>query len=71
MPAKEITMIGKAIAGWIGSKIDRRDGEGGTLGAVTGVAVYEVAKRVIPVALLAGGAAIGMHYLQKRYRTPA
>ncbi|MES2442950.1 MAG: hypothetical protein V4574_08975 [Pseudomonadota bacterium] len=64
-------MIGKAIAGWLGNRIDRRDGKGGTIGALTGVAVYAAGKRILPVALLAGGAALGMHYLQKRYRTPA
>jgi len=68
MRAKENFMIGKAIAGWIGNKIDRRDGKGGTLGAVAGVAAYSIGKRVLPVAILAGGAAIGMHYLQKRFR---
>jgi energy-converting hydrogenase Eha subunit B len=71
MPAKETIMIGKAIAAYLGNRIDRRDGKGGTLGAMTGVAVYGLGKRVLPVAILAGGAAIGMHYLQKRFRTPA
>jgi hypothetical protein len=50
-------MIGKAIAGWLGNKIDRRDGEGGTLGALTGVALWEVSKRVVPAALVLGGVA--------------
>lgn len=63
-------MIGKAIAAYLGEKIDKRDGKGGTLGALTGVAVYSIGKRVIPIALLAGGAALGVHYLQKRYRAP-
>jgi hypothetical protein len=62
-------MIGKAIAAYLGEKIDKRDGKGGTLGALTGVAVYGLAKRVIPVAILAGAAAAGTHYLQKRFRT--
>lgn len=64
-------MIGKAIAGYIGEKIDQRDGKGGTLGALTGVALYEIGKRVIPVAILAGAAAMGTHYLQKRFRGSA
>ena len=64
-------MIGKAIAAYLGEKIDKRDGKGGTLGALTGVALYGFGKRVLPVALLAGGAAIGVHYLQKRFRAPA
>lgn len=64
-------MIGKAIAAYLGERIDKRDGKGGTLGALTGVAVYAVAKRVLPVVLLAGAAAVGTHYLQKRFRAPA
>ncbi|MDF7773724.1 hypothetical protein P1X14_00565 [Sphingomonas sp. AOB5] len=59
-------MIGKAIAGWIGHSIDRRDGEGGTLGAITGVAVYETGKRVLPAAILIGGGVLLARYLRKR-----
>lgn len=59
-------MIGKAVAGWIGSKIDRRDGEGGTLGAIVGVAVWEVGKRVVPAAILLGGAAYGVRAVRRR-----
>ena len=54
-------MIGKAIAGWLGNRIDRRDGEGGTLGALTGVALWEVSKRVVPAALVLGGVAYAVH----------
>ena len=61
-------MIGKAIAAYIGEKIDKRDGKGGTLGALTGVELYTLGKRVLPVAILAGAAAVGTHYLQKRFR---
>jgi hypothetical protein len=59
-------MIGKAIAGWIGSSIDRRDGEGGALGAITGVAAWEVGKRVVPAVLVLGAAALGARYLTRR-----
>lgn len=59
-------MIGKAFAGWIGSKIDRRDGEGGTLGALVGVAVWEVGKRVVPAAIVIGGVAYGARYVSRR-----
>jgi len=62
-------MIGKAIAGWIGSRIDRRDGEGGTLGAVVGVATWEVAKRVVPAAFVLGAGAIGAAYLKRKLTT--
>jgi len=64
-------MIGKAIAAYLGNRIDRRDGKGGTLGTLAGVAVYGLGKRVLPVAIVAGGAAIGMHYLQKKLRGTA
>ena len=60
-------MIGKAIAGWIGNKIDRRDGEGGTLGALTGVAVYTLGKRVLPAAIVIGGGVLGARYLRNRF----
>jgi hypothetical protein len=66
---KEKNMIGKAIAGWIGSRIDRRDGEGGTLGAVVGVATWEVAKRVVPAAFVLGAGAIGAAYLKRKLTT--
>jgi len=60
-------MIGSAIAGWIGSKIDRWDGEGGTLGAIAGVASWQVAKKVVPAVVLLGTAALGARYLAKRF----
>ncbi|MBO9714489.1 hypothetical protein [Sphingomonas sp.] len=59
-------MIGDAIAGWIGRSIDRRDGEGGTMGAILGVGAWEVAKRVVPAALLLGGAVLGARYVSAR-----
>lgn len=61
-------MIGNAIAAWIGHRIDRRDGEGGTLGAVAGVAGWQVAKRVVPAAVILGTAALGAHYIAKKVR---
>lgn len=64
-------MIGKAIAAYIGNKIDRRDGKGGTLGALAGMAALKIAKRSVPAALLVGAAAYGAHYLQKRHRASA
>ncbi|MEI9928385.1 MAG: hypothetical protein WDN44_12685 [Sphingomonas sp.] len=59
-------MIGKAIAGWIGNRIDRRDGKGGALGAIAGVATWEVARRVVPAAIVVGGVALGVHYVARR-----
>jgi hypothetical protein len=58
-------MIGDAIAGWLGNRIDRRDGEGGTLGALAGVAIWRVGKRVVPAALVLGGVAYAVHRLSR------
>jgi hypothetical protein len=63
-------MIGDFIAGWIGNRIDKRDGEGGTLGALAGVATWKVARKVVPAALFIGGAALGARYLARRWQQP-
>ncbi|ATY33698.1 hypothetical protein [Sphingomonas psychrotolerans] len=54
-------MIGNAIAAFIGNRIDASDGEGGTLGAVAGVAAWKVAKNVVPALLVFGALAYGVH----------
>jgi len=65
-------MIGKALAAYIGNKIDRRDGKGGTLGALAGVAAFGAARRVIPAVVVLGAAAYGASYLRKRFdRNPS
>lgn len=64
-------MIGDLIAALVGHHIDHRDGEDGTLGAIAGVATWELAKRVVPVAIVIGGAAIGYHYLTRRPAAPS
>ncbi|WP_084239266.1 hypothetical protein [Sphingomonas asaccharolytica] len=61
-------MIGDLIAAAIGRDIDRRDGEGGTLGALAGVATWKVARRVVPAAIVIGGAALGARYLIRKFR---
>jgi hypothetical protein len=61
-------VIGDLIAAAIGRDIDRRDGEGGTLGAIAGVATWKVAKRVVPAAIVLGGAALGARYLIRKFR---
>lgn len=61
-------MIGDLIAAAIGRNIDQRDGEGGTMGALVGVATWEVAKRVVPAAIVLGGAALGARYLARKFR---
>lgn len=64
-------MIGDAIAGWIGNRIDRRDGEGGTLGALAGVLTWKAAKRIVPAAIVLGVAAYGARKLSQRMNAPA
>ena len=60
-------MIGDLIAATIGRDIDRRDGEGGTLGALAGVVTWKVAKRVVPAAIVLGGAVLGARYLMRKF----
>lgn len=64
-------MIGELVAGYIGNRIDESDGEGGTLGAVVGVATWKVAKTVVPAAIVIGAAALGYRYLRRRLRASA
>jgi hypothetical protein len=61
-------VIGDLIAAAIGRNIDQRDGEGGTLGALAGVATWKVARRVVPAAIVLGGAALGARYLARKFR---
>lgn len=61
-------MLGDLIAGAIGRNIDRRDGAGGVLGALAGVATWKVAKRVVPAAIVVGGAVLGARYLARKLR---
>jgi len=49
-------MIGNIIGALIGRAIDRSDGEGGAVGAVVGAVGFSVIKRVVPLAIVAGGA---------------
>jgi len=60
-------MLGDLIAGAIGRSIDRRDGEGGTLGALAGVATWKVAKRIVPAAIVIGGVALGLRYMSRKF----
>jgi len=64
-------MIGDAIAGWIGNRIDRRDGEGGTLGALAGVLVWKATRKVVPAAIVLGAVAYGAHKLSRRRNAQA
>ncbi|MDG2535044.1 hypothetical protein P6144_15395 [Sphingomonas sp. HITSZ_GF] len=58
-------MIGDAIAGWIGNRIDRADGEGGALGAIAGVLTWKAAKKIVPAAIVIGGAAYAYHHFTR------
>ena len=63
-------MIGDAIAGWIGNKIDRRDGKGGTLGAIAGVLTWKATKRIVPAAIVLGAVAYGAYKLSQNSNPP-
>jgi hypothetical protein len=61
-------MIGDLIAGLIG----KESGDGSVGGALEGVVVYEVAKRVVPLARVAGGIWFGAKYVRSKLKdTPA
>lgn len=64
-------MIGDLVAGYIGKRIDERDGEGGTLGTLAVVATWRVGKTVVPAAIVIGAAALGARYLRKRWQARA
>ncbi len=49
-------MISNLIGAAIGRAIDRRDGGSGTTGAVIGAVGTSVLKRLVPLAIAAGGA---------------
>ncbi|THD37938.1 MAG: hypothetical protein E7773_02885 [Sphingomonas sp.] len=59
-------MIGDLIAAAIGRKIDLRDGKGGTLGALAGVATWKVARKAVPAAIVIGGAYAALRYLNRK-----
>ena len=64
-------MIGKLLAAFIGSKIDRRDGQGGVKGAVLGAVAAGAIRRAGPLGLLLGGAWVAKKALDKRKGRPA
>ena len=63
-------MIGDFIAAAIGRKIDLRDGEGGTMGALAGVATWKIAKKAVPAAIVIGGAYAALRYLNRKFDQP-
>lgn len=48
-------MIGKLVGALVGREIDRRDGEGGSKGAVLGYLAAGALRRAGPLGLLIGG----------------
>ena len=63
-------MIGNIVGALIGSAIDRSDGEGSLTGAALGVASVAALKRVVPLALLIGGAFVLKGALDRRNAVP-
>ena len=59
-------MIGTIISALIGRSIDRRDGDSGTTGTIVGALAPTVVKRVIPLAVLAGGVFAAKRFLDSR-----
>lgn len=59
-------MIGKLIGAAIGSKLDRRDGEGGFKGALMGVAGASLLRRSLPIAALVGGGIMAKRMMNRR-----
>jgi uncharacterized membrane protein len=58
-------MLGTLLAAVIGKEIDEADGEGGTAGALLGMAGWAVAKRLVPLAIVGAGILVAKHYVDK------
>lgn len=58
-------MIGSLLAALVGKEIDESDGEGGTAGALLGVAGWAVMKRAVPLAVLGVGIFAAKHYIER------
>lgn len=48
-------MLGKVIGALVGRELDRRDGSGGTGGAILGYAAASALRRMGPLGLIIGG----------------
>ncbi len=59
-------MLGKLLGAFIGSKIDKRDGQGGVKGAVIGAVAAGAIRRAGPLGLLLGGAYVAKKAFDKR-----
>lgn len=61
-------MLGKIAGALIGRSIDRRDGQGGTKGALMGMATAGVLRRMGPLGLAIGGGIMAKRYMDQRKR---
>lgn len=59
-------MIGKIIGALVGREIDRRDGSGGTKGALIGMVAAGALRRMGPLGLVLGGAYVAKKALDRR-----
>lgn len=58
-------MIGSLLAALVGKEIDESDGEGGTAGALLGMAGWAVTKRLVPLVALGAGILVAKHYIDR------
>ncbi|MFS0737887.1 hypothetical protein ABC347_12625 [Sphingomonas sp. 1P06PA] len=59
-------MIGKIVGALVGREIDRRDGTGGTKGAILGMAAAGGLRRLGPLGLVLGGAYVAKKAYDRR-----
>lgn len=57
-------MLGTIIAAVAGRDVDERDGEGGTAGALVGIALWKAAKTLVPLAALGATILVASRYLK-------
>ena len=62
-------MIGKIIGALVGREIDRRDGNGGTKGAIIGALAAGGLRRFGPLGLIVGGAYVAKKAYDRRRAT--
>jgi hypothetical protein len=59
-------MFGKIIGALVGREIDRRDGQGGTKGAILGMAAAGGLRRLGPLGMLLGGGYVAKKAYDRR-----
>ena len=64
-------MLGKIIGALVGREIDKRDGRGGTKGALMGMVAAGGLRRLGPLGMLLGGGYVAKKaYDRRKARTP-